>query len=146
MATMLMPNEPVSPMLRPGQLLNHLFRDSFMTPFERLNETTSTMPVDVYEIEDAFVVKASMPGLTADDLSINVEQRVVTIQGEAKAEEQQGLHSLHQERRIGRFMRTFTLPSPVDAAKVQAVLENGVLTLTLPKSEAFKPRRIQVRS
>ena len=137
--------EPLSNVLSLRDAMEQLFQDSFVAPFGRLAQTTSSMPVDVFEIDDAFVVKAFMPGLTPDDLTIDVEQQSVTIRGEPKAEKMDGLRPLLQERRIGAFMRTFTLPVPVDADQVQAELSNGVLSLTLPKSEAVKPRKIQVK-
>jgi len=125
--------------------MEQLFRDSFVVPFGPL-ATTSRVSVDVYETDDAFVVKAFMPGLTPDELTINVEQQSITLQGEPKAEEMSGMRPLLQERQLGAFTRTFSLPLPVDAGKVQAELRNGVLSLTLPKSEAIKPRKIQVKS
>jgi len=137
--------EPVSSGLSLRDAMDQLFRDSFVLPTGRLAQTTG-MPVDVYETGDAFVVKAFMPGLTAEDLAITVVQQTVSIQGEAKAEEHEGLRPLLQERRVGAFTRMFTLPIPVDGNKVQAELIDGVLSLTLPKSEAVKPRKIQVKS
>jgi len=139
-------NAPFSNALSLREAMNQLFQDSFVAPFGAPARTMSSMPVDVYETDDAFVVKAFMPGLTPDDLTINVEQQTVTIHGEPKAEDLQGMRPLLQERRIGAFTRTFTLPVLVDADKVQAELAQGVLSLTLPKSEALKPRKIQVKS
>ena len=139
-------NAPFSNALSLRDAMNQLFQDSFVAPFGAPARTMSSMPVDVYETDDAFVVKAFMPGLAPDDLTINVEQQTVTIHGEPKAEDLQGMRPLLQERRIGAFTRTFTLPVLVDADKVQAELAQGVLSLTLPKSEALKPRKIQVKS
>ena len=144
--TMMTRYEPFGNVLSLRDAMDQLFQDSFVAPFGHLAQTTSSMPVDVYETDDAFVVKAFMPGLTPDDLAINVEQQSVMIHGEPKAEEMTGMRPLLQERQIGAFTRTFTLPVPVEADKVQAELSNGVLSLTLPKSEAIKPRKIQVKS
>ena len=143
--TMMTRHEPGSSAMPLRDAMEQLFRDSFVAPFGPM-ATTSRVPVDVYETSDAFVVKASMPGLTADELTISVQQQTVTIHGEPKAEELTGLRPLLQERTIGPFDRTFGLPLPVDAAKVQAELSDGVLSLTLPKSEAAKPRKVQVKS
>jgi len=139
-------NQPVSNVLPLREAMDQLFRDSFVAPFGVLAQTTSSMPVDIYETDDAFVVKAFVPGLTSDDLTISVDQQTVTIHGEPKTEDVQGMRSLRQERRIGAFTRSFTLPVLVDGGKVQAELGQGVLSLTLPKSEALKPRKIQVKS
>jgi len=138
--------EPFSNVLSLREAMDQLLRDSFVAPFSALAQATSSLPVDVYETDDAFVVKAFMPGLTPDDLTISVEQQSVAIHGQPKAEAVDGMQPVLQERRIGAFTRTFTLPVPVEADKVQAELRNGVLSLTLPKSEAIKPRKIQVKS
>jgi HSP20 family protein len=137
--------EPFGGAMSLRDAMDQLMRDSFVVPFGRLGQTIG-MPVDVYETDAAFVVKASMPGLTADQLNISVEQQTVTIHGEPKVEERDGMRPLLQERRVAAFTRTFALPVPVDASKAQAELVNGVLSLTLPKSEASKPRKIQIRS
>jgi len=134
-----------SNMLSLREAMEQLFQDSFVAPFGRLAQTTVGMPVDVYETDAAFVVKASMPGLTADDFTISVQERTVTIQGEPKAEQIDGMRPLLQERRLGAFTRTFTLPVAVDADKVQAELANGVLHVTMPKAETARPRAIQVK-
>ena len=144
--TMMTRYEPFSNALSLREAMDQLFRDSFVAPFGALRQTMHSIPVNVYETDDAFVVKAFAPGLTPDDLSISVEQGSVTLHGELKAEELSGLRPLLQERPSGSFTRTFTLPVPVDAGKVQAELANGVLSLTLPKSEAVKPHKIQVKS
>ena len=128
--------------------MNQLFEESFVRPFFRAGNGPGHqyLPVDVYETDDAFVVKAFIPGLTPDDLTVSVEQQTVTLHGEPKAEDLPGMRPLLQERRISAFTRSFTLPVLVDADKVQAELAQGVLSLTLPKSKALKPRTIQVKS
>jgi len=144
--TMMTQYEPFSSVLPLREAMNHLFRESFVAPFDHLAQAASSMPVDVYELDDHFVVKACMPGLTPDELSVEIEQQSVTLHGELKAEQNNGMRPLLQERRPGAFTRTFTLPVPIEAGQVQAELSNGVLSLTLPKSEAIKPRKIQVKS
>jgi len=137
--------EPLSSGMPLREAMAQLFEDSFVAPFGQIWQTKSTW-VDLYETDDAFVVKASVPGLTSDDLTVSIEQQAVTIHGEPKAEEYQGLRPLVVERPVGTFTRTFSLPLPVDASKVKAELTNGVLSLTMPKFEAAKPRKIQVKS
>ena len=143
--TMMTRYDPISNALSLREAMDQLFQDSFVAPFGWLRQTTNSIPVNVYETDDAFVVQAFAPGLTADQLSISVEQGTVTLHGELKAEESNGLRPVLQERASGSFTRTFALPVPVDADKVQAELRDGVLSLTLPKSEAVKPRKIQVK-
>ncbi len=138
--TMMTHYDPLSNMLSLRDAMNQLFQDSFVA------RSTNIMPVDIYETDDAFVVEAFMPGITTEQLSISVEQQTVTIHGEPEAEKQDGMRWLLHERPIGAFTRSFTLPAAIDAGKVQAELVNGVLSLTLPKSETAKPRKIQVKS
>lgn len=98
------------------------------------------------EQDDAFIVKASIPGVPADDVEITLTDNVLTIKGEMKDDKEVKETNYHlHERRFGSFMRSVTLPTSVDADKIEAVNENGVLTLTLPKAEAVKPKKIEVK-
>lgn len=103
--------------------------------------------LNVWEANDAVVVHAEVPGMTLEDLEIFVTgNNHLTIKGERKfAVPDKGVQH-RQEREFGKFVRSMTLPFPVDADKVEARLENGVLQLNLPKHEAAKPRRINVKS
>jgi len=100
--------------------------------------------VNVWEEENAFHVEAELPGLTQDQLQVVVAHRTqVTLSGERKPGEHEG-NWHRRERLVGRFERTLTFPAPIDADKVEARLENGVLHLTLPKAEEARPRKISV--
>ncbi len=105
--------------------------------------------VDVFEQQNELVVETELPGLTAADVEVNVENGVLTISGEKRREVREGrdesAHSYY-ERRYGRFQRSFTLPKTVDADKVRAEFADGVLTVALPKADAAKPRRIPVKA
>ena len=104
-------------------------------------------PVDLYETDEAFVLKAELPGLTTDEIQIEVHDRTLTLHGERKPEA--GMTEAHyqqRERAYGSFQRVFALPTSVDAEKVQASFTNGVLELRLPKHEMAKPKRIAVES
>jgi len=104
------------------------------------------LPLDVSESNDAYTVIASIPGMNPEDLDISVQNNTLTIRGESKSEqERQGERWHIRERRMGQFQRTIALPNNVNANQVGASYENGVLTLTLPKSEEAKPRRISVQ-
>lgn len=104
------------------------------------------LPLDVVESDDAFIVTASVPGMNADDLDITITDNVLTIKGEYKADKtvEEGQYHI-RERRYGSFGRSISLPVTVDADGVDASYENGVLTLTVPKAEEVKPRRIAVK-
>jgi HSP20 family protein len=112
-------------------------------------ESTSALRValDVSETENSFIVKASIPGINPDDLDISFSDNTLTIQGETKEEHVGENERFHlRERRMGQFTRSVTLPLAVNAENIDAQCHNGILTLTLPKAEETKPRKISVRS
>jgi len=101
--------------------------------------------MDLTETADDFVLQADLPGLTPQDVTIDVEDRVLTVSGERKAQEVTEDESfIRVERASGAFRRTLTLPEGVDADAVAASFENGVLEVRIPKPEARKPRRVQI--
>ena len=113
---------------------------------ELTRPVTAFPAVNVWEDNDAFHLEAELPGLKQEDVNIAVTQRnVLTLSGERKPEEGEGRWH-RRERGFGRFQRVLRLPAPVDADKVEARLDNGVLRLTLPKHEDAKPRRIAVKA
>jgi len=105
------------------------------------------LALDVAEQGENFTVKASIPGINPDDLNVTLEDNVLTIQGETKDDQTIDEGSYHiRERRYGSFSRSVRFPVPVEGEKVEAQYENGVLTLTVPKAEAVKPKRINVKA
>jgi len=115
----------------------------------RTNEVVGSwnLALDVAEKGDVFTVKASLPGISPDDLNVTLEDNVLTIQGETKEDETIEENSYHiRERRYGSFSRSVRFPVPVEGDNVEAAYENGVLTLTIPKAEAVKPKRIAVKA
>ena len=104
--------------------------------------------IDIYEDNDAIVVKAEVPGLRPDDVQISVEDNVLTLRGERKieseSEKREGFH--RRERSYGAFSRSFTLPATVDSEHIEADLSDGVLTLRVPKKAAPEPKRIEIKS
>lgn len=105
------------------------------------------LALDVVENKDAFVVKASLPGIKPEDLDITYTENTLTIKGETREETEKEESRVHlRERRYGSFTRSITLPKGVNGESVEASYESGVLILRLPKSEEIKPKRIQVRS
>jgi HSP20 family protein len=106
-----------------------------------------TPALDVVESNDAYRIDVEVPGLKPEDIEVTVDQGMLTIQGERRSEEESRDRQYHRiERRYGAFRRSITLPSGVDASRVEATYDNGVLRLTVPKSEAAQPKRIEVRS
>lgn len=100
-----------------------------------------TLRVDVREEDNDFVITTAVPGLSADDLNIQVLDNVVRIEGEYKTSD--GEHLL-RELPEGKFIRTLRLPSEINADNVEAKITNGILTLSLPKVEAARPKQIKI--
>ncbi len=102
--------------------------------------------LDVAEREDAVVVKAEVPGVKPDDIDISVHGNTLTISGHKKEETDKSEGDYyHVERRRGEFRRSVTLATDVDADKIDATCKDGVLTITLPKAEQAKPKKIKVK-
>jgi HSP20 family protein len=101
--------------------------------------------MDVAENEDAVIVKAELPGTKPDDIEISVQGNTLTISGEKKEESEDRREGYyHTERRYGRFQRVVSLPNDVDPEKIEATHREGVLTVSLPKTEAAKPKRVKI--
>ncbi len=139
--------DPFREMVTLREAMDSLFENAMITPFTGGQQTMGgNLPLDVTENEDNFVVKASVPGIDPNDLEITVNSDVLTIKGETKAEdEKQGERYHLRERRWGSFSRSISLPTPVKTDAVEADYHNGVLTLTLPKTDEVKPKRITVK-
>lgn len=138
----------------------------YITPYRRLNalrhamdrmfedtlaETTAperelTLAVDVQGADESYTITALVPSLTADDLDIEVLNNTVTIRGEFKSCAQENSKYLLCELPSGNFSRVIALPTAVDAAKIEANIKDGVLTLNVPKAEAHRPKAIKVKS
>jgi len=112
---------------------------------DRAFEVGDWMPqVDISETEEAFIVKAELPGVEKEDVCVNFENSILTIRGEKKVEtEDKKRHRV--ECSYGSFIRSFTLPQTIKADKIEAVYKNGILNLTIPKAEEAKPKQIEVK-
>jgi HSP20 family protein len=127
--------------------MNRLFDNFFGAP-RRVgdNEVMHWTPrVNVEEMEDRFEISAELPGLKKGDVKIEVKDHVLTLTGAKKLQEEKKEKNVHLfERSYGRFCRTFALPDNVDADKIEAAFEDGVLRIDVPKTEEAKPREIEV--
>ena len=105
------------------------------------------IPIDVVSEGEDVVVRASLPGLKLEDISVTLEDRLLTIQGETAtdSEVEKGDYLL-RERRVGRFSRSLRLPRSVDTDNAEPTYENGVLTISFPREESSKSRRLEVKS
>jgi HSP20 family protein len=108
--------------------------------------TVYTPAADIYETEDMVVVVADLPGVAANDLDVSLERRVLTIRGHVPPERHEGYALLHAEYGEGDYERVFTLSEEIDEKGIEASHSNGVLTLKMPKAEAARSRKIEVRA
>jgi HSP20 family protein len=123
-----------------------LFEDAFT---RALTEPQANRPwsptVDIYETENELVLKADLPDVDLKDIDVRVENDTLTLSGERKFEKNDAGKGYHRiERSYGRFMRSFSVPNSFDTEHIGAEYKNGVLSVTLPKKEAAKPRQIKV--
>ena len=124
----------------------------FESPFGALGEASEAFmsgwspALDLHEDKDNFFIRAELPGMKKEEIEISLHDGVLTLAGERKQEKHEDTEIHRSERFVGRFQRTLTLPAAVDAEKVKATYQDGVLTVTLPKAEAVKPKQIQVKS
>jgi len=129
------------------------FDEVFGRPFvpsvwRRLPEEMAWAPaVEVLDKDDKFVVRAEIPGVKQEDMSVSIEGDTLTIRGEKKVEKETKEENYYRsERAYGSFYRPIALPSIVDASKITAECEDGVLEVTLPKASEAKPKKIEVKA
>jgi HSP20 family protein len=138
--------EPAREMMTLREAMDHLFDDAFTRPLT-LRDGWSTPAIDMYQTDNEIVVKASLPGVNADEVQINVTGEVLTLKGETRHEEEKKDKAWHiREQRWGAFERSIVLPTEVVSDKAKAEFENGILTVTLPKAEEVKPKIINIKA
>lgn len=140
--------DPVREIQSMRDVMERFFDEPFMEAPRLWSRTLEsfTPALDVVEDDEAYVVKASVPGVDPEAIEVTLTENVLTIKGETKSEEEKNEANYHvRERRYGRFSRSIALPTPVDAEQIEATQEHGILTLRLPKSEAVKPKRIEIK-
>lgn len=134
---------------RPSERFVSSMLDDFVNPLSapRQGSPVSGARINVVETDKAYEVEAELPGVAKSDVRITVENRHVSIEAEVKrdSERKEGEQLIHAERVVKKFARSFTLPAEIDDARAAAKLENGVLTLTLPKKEEMQPKQITVQ-
>ncbi len=138
--------DPFQDMLSLREAMSQLLEESVVPTAGSTRSPQSFVPaVDLSETPEAFIVEVVVPGIKNDDLNITVENNVLLISGEMRAEEERKERNYHRvERRFGSFQRSVALPNRVQADAISAKLENGMLQLEIPKAEEVKPRRIAV--
>ena len=140
--------EPAREMMTLREAMDRLFDDAFTRPLSIRNGWSMASPaIDMYQTDNEVVVKASVPGIKAEEVQINITGDILTLKGEVKQEEERNDRAWHiREQRFGSFERSVVLPTDVKSDKAEAVFENGVLTITLPKADEVKPKTINIKA
>lgn len=144
--TQLRRRDPFRDLVTLREAMDQLFEESVVRP--RPTAVASRgLAVDMYETDDTVVVKTAIPGASPEDIDISITRDSLTIKGELKADEKiEEADCICRERAYGAFSRSLTTPVSVEASEAEAEFEDGILTLTLPKAEALKPKAIKVES
>jgi HSP20 family protein len=141
--------EPVRELTSLQSEMNRLFNTFFDTPTTggNGNGVRRWVPsMDLVETDESFVLRADLPGMTEADVSIELEDNVLTVSGERKAEHEDKKEGFYRmERSFGQFRRSLTLPEGVDADGIGATFDKGVLEVRIPKPEERKPRRVSIQ-
>ena len=139
--------EPYRDLVTAQRDFDRLFRDAFSSQRGETELSTRSWapPVDIYETEDAIVLKAELPGVDPKDVDVRVEDNTLFLKGERKFEKEVKEQNYHRvERSYGSFARSFSLPNSISTDKVTAEFKDGLLTLTMPKREEAKPKTIKI--
>jgi len=140
--------DPFREMSSLQERMNRLFTDVLArSPMgeEEMARGAWAPAVDIYETTESIVLKAELPGITKDDIFVEVKDSTLTLKGEKKFEKEVKEENYHRvERSYGSFQRAFTLPSTVQQDKVKAKFKDGILEIVLPKMEEAKPKQIRV--
>jgi len=136
---------PARDMVRLSDAMDRMFEDAWTRPRPARGEREVRLPLDVYTTPSEIVLTANVPGLKPEDVQVTVEGDTLSIDGEFKAP-MENVEYIFQERPYGKFSRKLTLNVPVDVNKVEATFDSGVLTVTLPKAEAARPKTIKVEA
>ena len=140
--------EPAREMMTLREAMDRLFDDAFTRPLSVRDGWSMASPaIDMYQTDNDVVVKASIPGIKAEEVQINITGDILTLKGEARQEEDRKERSWHiREQRFGSFERSIVLPTDVKSDQAEAVFENGILTITLPKADEVKPKTINIKA
>jgi HSP20 family protein len=130
------------------EAMDRLFDDAFTRPLSVRDGWSMTNPaIDMYQTDNDVVVKASIPGIKAEEVQINVTGDILTLKGDVNQEDERNDRAWHiREHRFGSFERSIVLPTDVKSDKAEAVFENGILTITLPKADEVKPKTINIKA
>jgi HSP20 family protein len=141
--------QPQPTTTRLPDLVSRLFNESFVMP--SLFDSTGfggtarpSLPVNLYESTESYVLQAALPGLDAENLEIKVTGREIAIKGQFQSQIPENVSPIWQGIPTGQFYESYTLPADLDSEKVEATYEHGILWLTLPKAEHMRPKQVKV--
>ena len=141
--------EPFRELISLRQAMDRLFEESFVRPSRALALVGDGIQpvIDMYQTPNEVVVKASLPGVKAEDVEVTITDDTLTIKGETKAtDEVKREDYLYREHHYGSFTRSIALPHGLQSEKAEATAENGILTLTIPRAEEAKPKTIEIKA
>lgn len=141
--------EPFTEVANLRRAIGRLFDDRFFIPYRLFTFGLSeiTPSIDMYQTDKEVVVKAALPGVKPEEVDVSIDGDCLTIKGETKGEEKVEQEDyLYREHRYGAFCRTIALPNGLVTDKAKASFENGILSLTVPKTKEAKPKRIKVKA
>jgi HSP20 family protein len=139
--------DPLRDLLSIQDRMNRLFEQTLSRsrPDEGITASTWSPAVDIYETPETIIMKADLPGLSREDIEIQIRENTLTLRGERRfAKDVQQENYLRIERAYGTFQRNFTLPATVQQNKIRAVFRDGVLELSLPKAEEAQAKKIAI--
>lgn len=137
---------PVHEMMNMNRQADRFF-NAFLTPAgeTRRNPNHWHPAADIYENDDAYVIKAELPGIDKDHVNIDVKEKILTISGERSDETEVSADRIYRRERFqGKFHRAFSLPNTADADKIEAIFVDGLLKITIPKAKELKPKQITI--
>ncbi|MEP0763010.1 MAG: Hsp20/alpha crystallin family protein [Chloroflexota bacterium] len=138
--------DPLRDMITMRQAVDRMLDEAFARGTETRGTGAWLLPMDAYITDEAIVIRADVPGIKPEEIEITLEGDTLAIRGEIRREEDSQRKYVLLERPTGKFERTLNINAPIDHEGVEASFKDGVLTLTLPKAEAVKPRQITVKS
>ena len=141
--------DPLRDLVSLREAMNQLFEDSIVRPGSgnMVPRVGGRLAVDMYETDEAVVVKSAIPGVDPADIDISIQNDTLTIKGETKIEEEMAeANYVVREHYHGSFSRSLSIPVSIKANEAEAEFEDGILTLTLPKADELKPKAIKVKT
>ncbi len=141
--------DPLRDLLSIQDRMNRLFEQTLSRSRaeERITASTWSPAVDIYETPETIITKADLPGLSREDIEIQIRDNTLSLRGERRfAKDVQQENYLRIERAYGAFQRNFTLPATIQQDEIRATFRDGVLELTLPKAEEAKPKKIAIEA